>query len=123
MLATALLAERRAYLDAHAELVNATGKRLVVGNGYAKERTVTTGAGAVEVKAPRVEDRREGEHFRSAILPVYMRKSPKVTEVLPLLYLRGLSTGADRPNPILVSHVGSRVCFFVKLNILLPDSR
>jgi putative transposase len=97
MLATALLAERQAYLDAHAELVDATGKRLVVGNGYARERTVTTGAGPVEVKAPRVEDRRQGEHYRSAILPAYMRKSPKVTEVLPLLYLRGLSTGDFAP--------------------------
>jgi transposase-like protein len=97
MLATALLAERQAYLDAHAELVDEVGKRLVVGNGYAKEREVTTGAGMVEVKAPRVDDRRQGEHYRSAILPVYMRKSPKVTEVLPLLYLRGLSTGDFAP--------------------------
>ena len=97
MLATALLAERQAYLDAHAELVDATGKRLVVANGYARQRTVTTGAGPVEVKAPRVEDRREGERYRSAILPVYMRKSPKVTELLPLLYLRGLSTGDFAP--------------------------
>jgi putative transposase len=97
MLATALLAERQEYLDAHAELLDGTGKRLVVANGYARQRTVTTGAGAVEVKVPRVEDRREGERYRSALLPVYMRKSPKVTEVLPLLYLRGLSTGDFAP--------------------------
>ena len=93
----ALLAERQAYLDAHADLVDDTGKRLVVGNGYAKEREVTTGAGMVEVKAPRVDDRREGQHYRSVILPAYMRKSPKVTEVLPVLYLRGLSTGDFAP--------------------------
>lgn len=85
MLATALLAERQAYLDAHVRLVDATGKRLVVANGYARERTVVTGAGPVEVKAPRVEDCRKGERYRSAILPVYIAKSPKVTEVLPLL--------------------------------------
>ena len=97
MLTVALLAERRAYLDAHADLVDKTGKRLVVGNGYAKEREVTTGAGMVEVKAPRVDDRREGQHYRSVILPAYMRKSPKVTEVLPVLYLRGLSTGDFAP--------------------------
>jgi len=97
MLATALLAERQAYLDAHADLVDEAGHRLVVANGYAGQRTVTTGAGQVEVKAPRVGDRREGERYRSAILPVYMRKSPKVTEVLPLLYLRGLSTGGFAP--------------------------
>jgi putative transposase len=73
------------------------GKRLVVANGYARAREVTTGAGMVEVSAPRVDDRREGEHFSSAILPAYMRKSPKVTEVLPILYLRGLSTGDFAP--------------------------
>lgn len=97
MLATALHAERRAYLDAHTELVDGTGKRLVVGNGYARTREVTTGAGMVEVTAPRVDDRRDGEKFSSSILPAYMRKSPKVTEVLPVLYLRGLSTGDFAP--------------------------
>ncbi|MGH3535934.1 MAG: IS256 family transposase [Steroidobacteraceae bacterium] len=97
MLAVSLLAERRAYLEAHADLLDATGKRLVVGNGFARTREVTTGAGMVEVTAPRVDDRREGERFTSAILPAYMRKSPKVTEVLPILYLRGLSTGDFAP--------------------------
>jgi putative transposase len=88
---------RGKYLEAHAGELDVTGKRLVVGNGYAKPREVTTGAGMVEVKAPRVDDRREGERFTSAILPAYMRKSPKVTEVLPILYLRGLSTGDFTP--------------------------
>ena len=97
MLAVALLAERRAYLDAHATELDETGKRLVVGNGFARPREVTTGAGMVEVTAPRVDDRRDGERFTSAILPAYMRKSPKVTEVLPILYLRGLSTGDFAP--------------------------
>jgi putative transposase len=97
MLRIALLAERRAYLDAHAGELDATGKRLVVGNGFARAREVTTGAGMVEVSTPRVDDRRDGEHFSSAILPAYMRKSPKVTEVLPILYLRGLSTGDFAP--------------------------
>jgi hypothetical protein len=54
----ALLAERQAYLGAHADELDATRKRLVVGNGYARQREVTTGAGMVEVKAPRVDDRR-----------------------------------------------------------------
>jgi putative transposase len=97
MIATALEAERRAYLDAHAGMLDATGRRLVVGNGYAVERKITTAAGRVEVRAPRVDDRREGERFISALLPPYMRKSPKVTEVLPILYLRGLSTGDFAP--------------------------
>jgi len=97
MLAVALLAERRAYLEIHATERDAKGHRLVVANGYARPREVVTGAGAVEVTAPRVDDRREDQRFSSAILPAYMRKSPKVTEVLPILYLRGLSTGDFAP--------------------------
>lgn len=97
MLATALLAERQAYLDAHADVVDQAGRRLVVGNGYARSRDVVTGAGPVTVEAPRVNDKRDGEKFSSHILPAYMRRSPKVTEVLPVLYLRGLSTGDFAP--------------------------
>jgi putative transposase len=100
MIAVALESERRAWLDAHADVTDAAGKRLVVSNGYLPERTITTGAGQVEVKAPRVADKRpeqQREPFSSTILPRYMRKSPKVTEVLPVLYLRGLSTGDFAP--------------------------
>lgn len=93
MLAVALETERRAYLDAHAGLVDEKGHRVVTGNGYLPTREVTTGAGRVEVTAPRVWDPRPDQGFSSAILPRYMRRSPKVTEVLPVLYLRGLSTG------------------------------
>lgn len=97
MIAVALEAERRAYLDAHATEIDERGRRLVVGNGHAAEREITTAAGRVEVAAPRVDDRREGHRYESAILPPYMRRSPKVTEVLPILYLRGLSTGDFAP--------------------------
>ncbi len=83
MLATALIVERQSYLDAHADVLDAAGHRLVVGNGYLPEREVVTGVGPVKVTAPRVDDRREGQSFSSVILPVYMRRSPKVTEVLP----------------------------------------
>lgn len=97
MLALALEAERRTYLDAHAEALDAAGRRLVVGNGSARPREVMTGAGMVPVTAPRVDDRRVGERFRSSLLPPYARRSPKVSEVLPILYLRGLSTGDFAP--------------------------
>ena len=97
MLAIALEAERRACLDAHADALDATGHRLVVGNGAARPREVMTGAGMVPVTAPRVDDRRAGEHFRSSLLPPYARRSPKVSEVLPILYLRGLGTGGFAP--------------------------
>src|SRR5690606_7075644 len=82
-----------AYLSGRRELRDAQGHALVVRNGVARARKVTLGAGTVEVKAPRVNDRRPGERFTSKILPPYMRRSPKVAEMLPVLYLRGLSTG------------------------------
>jgi putative transposase len=99
MLAAALEAEVDDYLAAHAAERDEGGRRLVVRNGHARERQVTTTAGAIPVRAPRVNDRRSdpvtGERlqFRSVILPPWCRRSPKVAEVLPLLYLHGLSTG------------------------------
>ncbi len=64
----------------------------MVRNGVGRPRKVTVGSGAIEVRAPRVNDRREGERFLSLILPPYLRKSPKVESLLPVLYLKGLST-------------------------------
>jgi transposase-like protein len=99
MLAAALQAEVDAYIAAFAGECDERGRRLVVRNGYHAEREVLTAAGAVAVKAPRVNDKRidettgERRRFSSAILPAWSRKSPQVTEVLPLLYLHGLSSG------------------------------
>jgi hypothetical protein len=75
MLAVALETERRAYLDAHSDAVDVTGHRVVVGNGYLPTREVTTGAGMVEVTAPRVHDPRPDHGFTPAILPRYMRRT------------------------------------------------
>lgn len=101
MLMTALEAEVAEYIERFGEVRDADGRRLVVRNGQAQERTVTCGAGTWQVRAPRVNDKRvdaDGtrERFTSRILPPYMRRSPQVAEVLPLLYLRGLSTGDFR---------------------------
>ncbi|MET9909603.1 IS256 family transposase [Streptomyces sp. NPDC006476] len=99
MLAAALEAEINAYIAELADQRDDKGHRLVVRNGFHQPRTVTTAAGAVEVKAPRVNDKRvddatgERKRFSSAILPPWCRKSPKISEVLPLLYLHGLSSG------------------------------
>ena len=99
MLAAALEAEVDDYLAAYAAERDEGGRRLVVRNGHARRREVTTAAGSVAVRAPRVNDRRVDPvsgariRFRSVILPPWCRKSPKVAEVLPLLYLHGLSTG------------------------------
>ncbi|MEV6594127.1 IS256 family transposase [Streptomyces acidicola] len=99
MLAAALEAEVNAYIVELADERDECGRRLVVRNGYHQPREVTTAAGVVEVKAPRVNDKRideatgERKRFSSAILPPWCRKSPKISEVLPLLYLHGLSSG------------------------------
>jgi putative transposase len=103
MLAAALQAEVAAYIEAHRGEVDEAGHRLVVRNGFHTEREVTTAAGAVPVRAPRVNDKRideatgERQRFASAILPAWARKSPQVAEVLPLLYLHGLSSSDFGP--------------------------
>ena len=98
MLVAALRAEVDAYVAQFREERDEDGRRLVVRNGYHQAREIVTGAGVVEVSAPRVNDRRtdpdtgERRRFSSVILPAWCRRTPKVTEVLPLLYLHGLST-------------------------------
>jgi putative transposase len=99
MLAAALEAEVDAYVALLAAERDEEGMRLVVRNGHAVARSLVTGAGPIEVRAPRVNDRRVDEvsgqrcRFRSSILPPWARKSPKVAEVLPLMYLHGMSSG------------------------------
>ena len=103
MLAAALQAEVTAYVEQFIGEVDEQGHRLVVRNGYHAEREVITAAGAVPVRQPRVNDRRtdkatgERRRFSSAILPAWARKSPRVAEVLPLLYLHGLSSSDFGP--------------------------
>jgi transposase-like protein len=102
MIAAALEAEVGEYVASLAGEVDEDGKRLVVRNGRARERGLTVGSGTVRLRAPRVNDKRvddEGrrERFSSRILPAYARRSPKVTDVLPVLYLHGLSTGDFGP--------------------------
>jgi transposase-like protein len=103
MLAAALEAEVAAYIAQFTDQVDDNGHRLVVRNGHHEERTVLTAAGGVPVRAPRVNDKRidadSGERcrFSSAILPAWVRKSPQMSEVLPLLYLHGLSSGDFGP--------------------------
>ena len=103
MLAAALQAEVADYVEQFADQLDGNGRRLVVRNGYHQAREVLTAAGAVEVTAPRVNDKRmdvdtgERQRFSSAILPAWARKSPQMSEVLPLLYLHGLSSGDFGP--------------------------
>jgi transposase-like protein len=98
LLAAAVEAEVAGYIDQHADHVDEKGHRLVVRNGHHRERTIQTGLGSVAVKAPRVEDRRVDEqgrrfHFTSSILPPYLRRTKSLEELIPWLYLKGISTG------------------------------
>jgi len=102
MIAAALEAEVEQYVASFVEEIGEDGKRLVVRNGRARERKLTVGSGTLAIRAPRVNDKRvdeagERQKFSSRILPAYARRSPKVTDVLPVLYLRGLSTGDFAP--------------------------
>jgi len=102
MIAAALEVEVDEYVASLVDEVDEDGRRLVVRNGRARERRVTVGSGTMGVRAPRVNDKRvdeagERQKFSSRILPAYARRSPKVTDVLPVLYLRGLSTGDFAP--------------------------
>jgi putative transposase len=96
LLAQAIDAEVADWLERHQHCRDAAGHRQVVRNGHLPERTITTGLGPVAVKQPRVHDRRpppEREKFTSALLPPYLRKTKGVEELIPWLYLKGVSSG------------------------------
>jgi transposase-like protein len=97
MLTQAIEAEVEAFLAAHAELTDDRGRRRLVRNGHAPERHIQTGIGALGVSRPRVRDRGDGGsppiRFSSAVLPAYLRRTRNIEELLPWLYLKGVSTG------------------------------
>ena len=94
LLAQAVEAEVSVFLGSHAALVDAAGRRRVVRNGYLPERFIQTGIGPVSVRQPRVRDRGDGAiRFTSAILPRYLRRAKSLEDLLPWLYLKGISTG------------------------------
>jgi len=93
MILAALELEVEQYVQELRHLRDELGHATVVRNGRARERTVQLGAGPIKVRAPRVNDCRPDHRFSSRILPPYMRRSPRLEEALPVLYLRGLSTG------------------------------
>jgi putative transposase len=96
LLAEAVEAEVAAGIDAHAHHKDEAGRRQVVRNGHLPEREIQTGLGDVEIKQPRVHDRRpadERERFTSAILPPYLKRTRSLDELIPWLHLKGVSTG------------------------------
>jgi transposase-like protein len=98
MLRTALELEVEEYIQKHAHLLSDDGKRLVVRNGSKKEREIQTGIGGIPVKQPRINDKRTDENgdrirFESSVLPPYLRRTKALEELIPWLYLKGVSTG------------------------------
>ena len=96
MLVQAIETEVAEWIEVHAPVTNEVGRRQVVRNGYLPQRTITTGIGPIEVEQPRVLDRRakeERDPFSSKILPPYLRKTKSLEELIPWLYLKGISTG------------------------------
>ena len=96
MLSTAIEAEVAEWITSRAHLVDEQGRRQVVRNGRLPKRSITTGVGQVEIEQPRVHDRRapaEREKFSSRLLPPYLRKTKSIEELIPWLYLKGVSTG------------------------------
>lgn len=94
LIAQAVEAELQVLLDQHVGAVLPDGRQAVVRNGYLPERTVQTGIGDVTVKVPKVRDRSgSGIKFSSALLPPYLKRAKSIDELLPWLYLKGISTG------------------------------
>ena len=94
MLIEALEKEVDEYIEKHEDKTDEDGHQKVVRNGKSHhERTIQTGAGPIKINQPRVDDKRQGEKFISKILPPYMRRSPGIEELIPALYLHGVSTG------------------------------
>lgn len=94
MLQAAIEQEVTDYINSLSDKTDAKGRRMVIRNGYLPERSILTGIGPIKIKQPRVRDKREErQHFTSAILPRYMRRIPSIDNLIPALYLRGISTG------------------------------
>ena len=94
IIAQAVESELNEFLSQYQELRDESGRQGVVRNGYLPARTITTGVGEVEVQVPKVRDRtKSGIKFNSLLLPPYLKRSRSVEEVLPCLYLKGISTG------------------------------
>ena len=112
MLQSAIEREVADYIDQHAADKDAGGRRLVVRNGFHPARSIQTGAGSIEVRQPRVKDKRLDENgerlrFTSKILPPYLRKTKAIEELVPWLYLKGISTGGFSDALTALGHDGS----------------
>jgi len=126
MLEEALIAEVSEYVEQFKD-DKKDGKRLVVRNGFSRPRKVLTTSGAIEVEAPRVNDKRTDRSFISKLLPPYLRKSPNVESLIPALYLSGVSSGEEEFRLFKSSKITEHIVYLwadgVHLNIRLGDQK
>lgn len=93
MLQKAIENEVAEYIDTHTDMRDEKGHRMVVRNGHLPARNLVTGIGPIEIRQPRVNDKRSGKKYSSSILPRFMRRVPSIDALIPCLYLKGISTG------------------------------
>lgn len=103
MLQLALENEVGEFIQRYSNLTDDNGKKVVIKNGYMPAREIVTGMGPLEIKQPRIDDRNlkgySGERFTSNILPRYLRCMPSIDNLIPVLYLKGIST-SDFPTAL-----------------------
>ena len=116
MLMKALENEVAEYVQRHACEVDENGKRTVVRNGKMPGRNIVSGVGPLEIEQPRIDDRRPGSKFTSQILPPFLRRMPSVDSLIPVLYLKGISTGDFRE--ALTAILGDNVAGLSATNIV-----
>ena len=116
MLMKALENEVAEYVQRHACEVDENGKRTVVRNGKMPGRNIVSGVGPLEIEQPRIDDRRPGRKFTSQILPPFLRRMPSVDSLIPVLYLKGISTGDFRE--ALTAILGDNVAGLSATNIV-----
>ena len=125
MLAQAMEVEIAEFVERHQNKIDAEGRRQVVRNGYMPARDVVTGIGALAVRQPRLDDRvlKESgeERFSSQILPRYLRRVPSVDNLIPILYLKGISTGDM--SEALASILGSDAAGLSATNVVRPKTQ
>ncbi len=114
MLIHALELEVEDYINAHKHERDQNNQRKVVRNGYHAQRKIVTGVGQMQIKVPGVDDRKlkskREDRFTSAILPTYMRRTPSIDNLVPVLYLSGVSTSAFQTALASILGAGGRYC-------------
>ena len=94
LISKAVQAELNHFLDQYQDVVDDQGRKSVVRNGYQPERKLMTGVGPVDIQVPKTRDKSgQGIHFRSELLPPYIKRTKSIETLLPWLYLKGISTG------------------------------